>query len=164
MCDMTHSYAWHGSFVCVAWRIHMCGMTHSYVWRDSFTSVPWLIHVCDTTPPYVWHNSFTCVTQLIHMCDTIRSHYVTGSFLCVTWRKCNLLLEYTYYKWNEHAFLYYSDFLGRWIWIVPSLLTLNLVRAFTANSSIYILQMKWTCFFVLLGFFVWKCAHGCEMA
>ena len=31
MCDMTHSYAWHDSFVCVTWLVHMCNMTHSYV-------------------------------------------------------------------------------------------------------------------------------------
>jgi len=36
VCDMTHSYVWHDSFICVTWLIHMCDMTHSYVWRDPF--------------------------------------------------------------------------------------------------------------------------------
>jgi len=36
MCDMTHSYVWHDSFICVTWLIHMCNMTDSYVRRDSF--------------------------------------------------------------------------------------------------------------------------------
>jgi len=28
-CDMTHSYVWHDSFVCVIWLIHRRNMTHS---------------------------------------------------------------------------------------------------------------------------------------
>ena len=28
VCDMTHSYVWHDSFICVTWLIHMCDMTH----------------------------------------------------------------------------------------------------------------------------------------
>ena len=27
MCDMTHSYVWYDSFICVIWLIHMCDMT-----------------------------------------------------------------------------------------------------------------------------------------
>jgi len=56
MCDMTHSYVWRDSFVCVTWHIervaidelathvrgiHMCDMTHSFVWRDSIVCVTW---------------------------------------------------------------------------------------------------------------------------
>jgi len=36
MCDMTYSYVWHDSFICVTWLIHKCDMTHSYVWQVSF--------------------------------------------------------------------------------------------------------------------------------
>jgi len=35
--------------VCVTWPIHMCDMTHSYVWHDSFICVTWLICMCDMT-------------------------------------------------------------------------------------------------------------------
>ena len=78
MLDMTHSYVWHDSFICVTWCIDMCdvngsytwwNMTHSYVWHDLFIRVTWLIHMCDMTRSYVWHVSFTCVTWRIHMCD-----------------------------------------------------------------------------------------------
>jgi len=41
VCDTTHSYVWHDSFICVTWLIHMCDMTHSYVWHDSFICVTW---------------------------------------------------------------------------------------------------------------------------
>jgi len=75
MCDMTHSYVWHDSSICVTWLIHMCDMTHpymwhesfirvtcSYVWRDSCANVTWIIHVCDmthaVTHPYGWHDVF----------------------------------------------------------------------------------------------------------
>jgi len=79
MCDMTHSYVWHESFMYVTRLIHMCAMTHSYVWQDSFICVTWLIHV--------WHDSFICVTWLIHtfvtwlihMCDM--THVWHDSFM-----------------------------------------------------------------------------------
>jgi len=74
MCDMTHSYVWHDSFICLTWLIHVCDMTHSYVWHDSFICVIWLIHICDATHPYVWHDSSICVTWLIHMCDMTHSY------------------------------------------------------------------------------------------
>jgi len=66
MCDMTHSYLWHGSFI--------CDMTHSYSWHDSFIRVTWLIHTCDMTHLYAWHDCFICVTWLIHMCDVTHLH------------------------------------------------------------------------------------------
>jgi len=82
MCDMTHSYVWHDSFICVTWLIHMCDMTHSHVWHDSFTCVTWLIHICDMT-----HNLIACrfcqvpMTTKLLACNSKRSHmcvaYVT---------------------------------------------------------------------------------------
>jgi len=60
MCDMTHSYVWHDSFICVTWLIHMCDMTHSYVSHDSFIRVTCLIHMCDMT-----YTSSICETWLI---------------------------------------------------------------------------------------------------
>jgi len=35
-----------GPRVCVTWRIHICDMTHSYAWHDSFICVTWLIESC----------------------------------------------------------------------------------------------------------------------
>jgi len=32
--------------LCSPWLIHMCDMTHPYVWHDSFICVTWLIHMC----------------------------------------------------------------------------------------------------------------------
>jgi len=81
VCDMTHSYMWHDTFVYVAWLIHVCDMTHLYVWHTSFTRVTWRIHMCDMTHSYVWHDSFICVTRLSHtndetrpLCDMTHSH------------------------------------------------------------------------------------------
>jgi len=71
MCDMSHSYVRHDSFISVTELIHMCDMTHSYVWHNSFMCVTWLIHMRDMTHLYVWQDSFICVTWVIHMCDMI---------------------------------------------------------------------------------------------
>ena len=50
---------------CVTWLIHMCDMTHSYVWHDSFicdmthSYVTWLIHILIHTRA-VAHSHRTC--------------------------------------------------------------------------------------------------------
>jgi len=41
MCNTTHSYMRHDSFICATWLIHMCDMTHSYVRHDSFICATW---------------------------------------------------------------------------------------------------------------------------
>jgi len=56
-CDISHSYVWHDSFICVTWLIHM--------WHDSFICVTWLFHM--------WHDSFIRVTYL-HVCDLAQGH------------------------------------------------------------------------------------------
>jgi len=66
MCDMTHSYTWHDSLICVTWLIHTCDMNISYVcmthlkfiWHASSIGATWLIHLFGTTHSYKWHDSF----------------------------------------------------------------------------------------------------------
>jgi len=98
MCNMTHLYVWHDSFICVAWLIHMCYLTHSYV-RDhsfilslvySFVCALCLIrigfsvgacilnfvislHTWNMTHSYVWRDTFICVTWFIRMCGKTHS-------------------------------------------------------------------------------------------
>ena len=45
----------------VTWLIHMCDMTHSYVWHDSFICLTWLIHMSDMTYSHV-NDPWKCVT------------------------------------------------------------------------------------------------------
>ena len=99
MCDITSPYVWHDSFRRVTSPIHMCDMTHSYVWHDSFICVTWLSHTSDMTSPYTWHNSITCVTWLMHMCDMTHSYVGHDSFTCVTWliRMCDMTPIYVWY-------------------------------------------------------------------
>ena len=68
LCDMTHSYVYHDSLICVPWPIHMCDMTHWYVWHDSLICVPWLVDMCAVTHWYVCHDSFICMPRLIDVC------------------------------------------------------------------------------------------------
>jgi len=93
MCDMTHSYVWHDSLICVTWLIHMCDMTHYYVRHDNvficvifircseelclaFICVIWLTTMCDMTHWYVCHESLICVPWLIRMCDMTHSYVI----------------------------------------------------------------------------------------
>ena len=41
ICDMTHSYIWHDSFIYVTWPVHM--------WHDLSIRDTWLIQICDMT-------------------------------------------------------------------------------------------------------------------
>ena len=78
MCDMTHSYVWHDSFICVTWLIHMCDMTHSYVWHNSFIC-------CDT----LWYASAAAllmshiITHATYECTTHISHYMYDLYAAV---------------------------------------------------------------------------------
>ena len=47
VCNPTHFYMRHDSFLYATWLIHMCDMTHSYMWHDSFLYATWLIPTCD---------------------------------------------------------------------------------------------------------------------
>ena len=65
-CDMTRSYVWHDSFICVTRLVHMCDMTHSYVWHDSFISVTCLTPLC--LDPLVRDITHLYASWLTHMC------------------------------------------------------------------------------------------------
>jgi len=47
ICEISHSYMWRVSFICVAWRMHLCDMTHPYV---STTLL-----LCSCFPPSLYH-------------------------------------------------------------------------------------------------------------
>jgi len=114
MCDMTHVYVWHDSFLDVTWLIQairplqhsfiyakwlilMCDMTDSYVWHDLFIYMTWLIlairplrhsFICATWLIHtcdMTHSDSTTTTALIHLCKVTDSHVWHDSFIYVTW-------------------------------------------------------------------------------
>ena len=105
MCDMTYSYVWHDSIICVTWLTHVCDMTHSCVqiyiswttkeqpvllkcWHvivqhDSLICVTWLIHIWDLTHSCVWHDSLMCVASFfINHQTAIRFSRQLTSHMC----------------------------------------------------------------------------------
>ena len=89
ICDMTHSYVRHDSFILVTWLIHTWDMTHSYVRHASFILETCLtvcatrrIHMWDMIHSSVWHDSCTCVTWLI-MLGILRGSIRTYTHICV---------------------------------------------------------------------------------
>jgi len=77
MCEITHTYVWHDSFICVPWL----GNSLKWLIHTSTPRVTWLIHMCDMTHSYVWHDSSICVTWLIHTPD------MTHSYVWPKWKK-----------------------------------------------------------------------------
>jgi len=64
MCDHVR----HELFICETWHVHMWDMTHSYVWHDSFVCVIRLIHERrDMSYSSVRHDPFMCETWPINV-------------------------------------------------------------------------------------------------
>ena len=86
MCDMTHSYVWHDSGICVmswirvTWLIHRCDVTHSYLLHDSFCAGRDSFHICYMTNSYLLHDSFYVGRDSFHMCDMTHSYLLHDSF------------------------------------------------------------------------------------
>ena len=100
---VTHSHIWLGTFVYVAWLVHMCTRTTmERMSHDVFVYVARLIHKCDMTHSYVWHDSFIRVTWLIHMCDMTHSwlsHMCTRTM--IPWKRT---LQRTQPPWRTRIF------------------------------------------------------------
>ena len=54
---MTHSYAWHNSFIWLACHLRVCSMTHSCLWHAAFIYVSWLILTRNMTHSFKWNVS-----------------------------------------------------------------------------------------------------------
>jgi len=137
MCDMTHSYVWHDSFICVTRLIHICDVTHSYVWLVHacanlildrlFERTTWLIDVCCMTHSYVWRDFFMCVTWFLHMYDM--THSCVWRVICVhvrIWYSSACLEEqhdsFTRVTWliqlcdGTHSYVWHDSFIHVRIW------------------------------------------------
>jgi len=74
MCDMTHAYVRHDSFICAKRRTHTCDMIHSHVCRDVFIcgeeggAVPAQQQIVSTA---LFHN---LLLPHIHMCEMTHSY------------------------------------------------------------------------------------------
>jgi len=82
----------HGAYMHELWHtkenpslIHICEMTHLYVCHDSFIYAPWLIHVCAMTHSYVCHDTLQCINTSAHRCTFPPSQMCHDSFICVLW-------------------------------------------------------------------------------
>jgi len=62
----THSYAWHDSFICVTWLIHMCGICATWD-MCGFRSIHAQIGRSENCI-HIWHDSF--------ICDRTHSHVI----------------------------------------------------------------------------------------
>jgi len=74
MCDVTHSYAEHDSFMWVTWLIHTYDATDLCEGRGIFIRVMWLIHMCDMTDSHVGLESFISGTWPILVSDMAHSY------------------------------------------------------------------------------------------
>ena len=111
MRDMTHSYVWHDSFICVTWLIHMCDMTHSCVWYDSFICEIWLIHMCDMShsherlDPRIWYPWNDWVIR--EWC--IRNEQYTSAVIWFHWWITRWIWQ-TWNEWGIHGWLIQNEY------------------------------------------------------
>jgi len=122
--DMTHSYVWRDSFICVPWPSHMCNTTHPYVWRGESIRVIWLIHMCDMTHSAgfsrmltpscsVWqqnHVFWECLHRVAHTVHRFAQHHLPYHRLAAYGRQNHTFRECSH--WVEHA-VYLSTELQR---------------------------------------------------
>jgi len=120
MCDMPHSYVWHGSFICVTCLIHTCDMAHSYVWHGSFICVTWLIHTCDVIQSYI----LILLKTGMLMCDMAHLYFSPIIFIYTVssqrWHygcACSTLV-YVFLMWRIDL-CDRQDWVsrGRWVWL-----------------------------------------------
>jgi len=94
--------------------VQMCDMTHSYVWRDSFICVTWLILCVFTLLPQLrWHDCFTRVWRDLFICDVTYSHAWRDSFICVTWLIPRVFTPLTQLRWHD-SFTYVTWLIHMW--------------------------------------------------
>jgi len=133
VCDMTHSYVWRDSFICVTWPIcvcivtkklcvtwliHMCDMTHNQNTEfasDICSSECWNMFLCDVRHSYVWHDAFVRATWLIYMCDVTHIHNTEFescicSSECRNWFMCDMAYSYV---WHD-AFIWATWLIHVW--------------------------------------------------
>jgi len=70
MCDMTHLYMCHDSFICITWLIHTCALTQSSVWsrRSQCRHSNKSCHTCKRVTSHIWMSHVTHVKSLVtHM-------------------------------------------------------------------------------------------------
>ena len=121
LCDMTPSYEWHASFICVTCLlsiIYICDMYGAInighfceKWPKirgqrilAFISVTWPPHLCDVTPFYMplHRRGLLRVTWLLQIYDTAASCVWHDSFRYVTWPlcMCDMNPSYMWHAWS----------------------------------------------------------------
>jgi len=120
MCDVTHLYARHGSFLMLH-DFFMCDMIHFCLYCDSFIYVLWFILMCDMTHAHVCHDSVICAllthwNTLQHTatrCNTLQQTATHCYTLQYTATHCNTLHQHTatLQQIATHSYAHYSQFL-----------------------------------------------------
>ena len=100
MCDMTPSYVWHDSCICVTWRfvpyatclLYTYDTTTSYMWHDSSTYIPWVFLLCNMTSfPYMQrHYPALLQSRVTHLNYSYLWHgfsicVINHSSVCIPW-------------------------------------------------------------------------------
>jgi len=169
MCDTTHSYVRHDSFICVTWLLHTCDITWYGValvsridkmiglfckrapWKRRYSSKE-TCHFIDPTDRshpiparghlYVWHDSSICATWLIHVRDTTPMCDIT-SYL-------RLLLEAIYMCDMTHSYKWHDSFICV-TWplhmcdMTPSYVWHNFILVVTARGHSYVWHDSFIC-------------------
>jgi len=85
MCDMTHVYVWHASFLCATCLIHTCHNSCIYVtWFVSLCVHKWdITHAYEWGVSHVWRSCLHVEMRVRH--PLLHSYVPWLIYMCVTW-------------------------------------------------------------------------------
>ena len=97
VCDMTHSYVRHNSFICVTWLTHMCDMTrHTFCssWVPATTRIP----VSITAPSIV----SKCSCEEKKLMSHLQLSHICRDEICYTykWGTSHIWMSHVTHKWG----------------------------------------------------------------
>jgi len=159
LCDMSHSYVWHDSFICVTWLTHPLRWPHSLNWGGVWV----MSNICDRTLPYVRRDSFTFRGGCTPFRGEVYRPYDTASVVMYTGDITHMSRDSSIFvTWLVHCVYWscYARVTRLWwcVWIIWH----NFSGDVYGSHHSYVTWLIHICD-VTRAPWVWVMSHACDM-